>query len=752
MWREDLATTNPDGTITMTQEELRALSDTSRTTSGSIRSLGTMADRAGGALGGLVRGVPKQLSDFTEGVEKLIGTNSRFTNMMKFAESYIGVWQGLTKYGVNFGNQLDEMIIRAGRANLNMADLAKVVSENSRDLAGLGGTAQAGIDDFIRRQGRFFQQQERDFTGVQRQMMLLGLTVDDINNRFLSTDILNTIRNRQDALVGEARNRSAMAFTEEMDKLAKLTGKQADQLAKEQLEIARQGNVYAAEQMLPENTRDQISLAIGRMADFGDTARKMSTDILTRGFIDPNDPAVVALHSFAPDVVNSLYKAREAMQRGDRAESERLRGLAAEQMASLQRDRNFQQQAILGGVNEYSRGIMEVMTSMNRSAQVLSQGALEAELRRNGIEVNAENLQRLREQKLAENTAAQQANNQGLVAAYNEAIIALQSGAKAAQERIVTGFSSIGTTASAELIRQIRGIDLAAMAHEFSNVIGGAVDWSQTGKSITGVMSEQQDLLTQAARSTTDEARRIQLRDASTAIGAIRADLESANPTMTEEAARARVEEIMRNANLTTATLNANQVRVDATSAIINSALPPTQGTTSPGQAIGTFGNFNSLFRDFGSESMVPLHNIEAVLTPRQMGDVVQNASAGTMRAFVQELNQSRDYTPVLADMMSSINITLSSLDGKLNTLRMNIRESAPVVTEQNMSVEVRTAITEAMSKMPESIKRSFEDAVKGTLSAPITQLVELTRSGAEYHERVARNTDGISSDYMRGA
>lgn len=741
-------------------EQVRRFGDATDGASRQARRLEVALDRAGSAFGGIIRGAPQRLSDFTEGLTKLIGVGGPVNDAMKFAEGYVEVWQALTTSGFNFGNQLDRMIISAGAANMRLDDLAKITVEHGRSIAGMGATAEQGLSAFLTRQASFFRDQERQFDGVQRRLMALGLTTEDINERFLQFDTIQTVRNRRLQLAEDQRINQAAAFAEEMDRLAKLTGKQADQLAAEAATLERQGNIYAKAQMLPTETADVFRSTIQQLNDFGPAFGDLATDILTRGFINPNDPAVVALNSFAPDLVNTLYEAKAAMERGDASLAAQLRDRAAMEAAAVRQDRSVLQMALLGDATTFTGAMKTIVTDMNNSGQALRLTEVgqmfESNMGRAATSAGelADYLNRVLEAE--KKLQLEGVDSQQIIRAYNEALITLQSMARQVQERTVTGITNMSTAVSGGIIQGLREANLPGLTDSVLSEIAGAVDWF-TGRDedlVGRIQTAQRDLavLAQAADRDNDSDSAAQLLRFSNQIGEVAAQL-SANEISSEEA-RARLYDLQRlSREVRTPSMTVHADNVIMRPGIGDSANAIRGGASRQPNNIGTLGRTGSFFTNFGPGTDVTLHGIEGVFRPEHIEEIMEKSASGTINALVTQINStmSRNNERGLATSIGTVRNITTNLDGRLNTLRANI--SREIRETQSLSPEIiGSQIASVLEKMPNDMKKAFEDALTSTIRSPIEELVSVSARGTEYQEQVYKNTKGISRDYMRGA
>lgn len=738
-----------------TEEQLDRLGNSADRASGSAGRLSRALERAGSAFGGVLRGAPQSLSEFSDGVSKLFNGNGSVTRAMEFAEGYIGVWQELTRSGFNFGNELDRMAISAGQANMRLDDLAKIAQTNGQTIAGMGATAEQGISNFLARQGSFFRNQERQFDGVQRRLMALGLTTSDINERFLQFDTIQTVRNRRLSMSEDQRINQATAFAEEMDRLARLTGKQADQLAAEAVQLERNGQVYARAQMLPEETRDAFRSTIQQLQEVGPQFGNMARDILSRGFIDPNDPAVVMLQSFAPDLVNTLYAAREAQQRGDAAEATRLRDLAAIQAAQVRQSNDYLQQAALGSATIYTQGAADTITSMNESAQALRLAEIGDQFQTSmgRAATSADELARYLNGVLEAERRLQLegVDSQQVIRAYNEALITLQSMARRVQERTISGIADAATSVSGTAISTIRQTDIPSAVDEILGQAEGILRYYSARESdLAGIIQQRQQALATMAETATGQEQ-VDLLDQSRRLGEVVTDMR--NGLSSEEARRraAEIDTAAREIRTQNMTVHADNVRLSEGIEQRTSVLR--EAVSGQHNSIGTLGRTGSFFADFGSGTNVQLHGIEGVFRPNHIEDIMERSARGTISALVDQLNSStgRSDATSSATLTGSIRNITTTLNGRLNTLTANIsrdiRETNTISPEM-IGEQMRTAL----ANMPTDMKRAFEDALSNTLRQPIEQLVSVSTRGTEYQERVYKNTRGISQDYLRGA
>ena len=175
------------------------------------------------------------ISAFTDNVKGLGTLGQRL-------DVNIETFRQLAQTGANFGQSIVTLRQAAGDAALPLDDFAQLIGKNASSLTAMFGTTTEGAKR-IAELGRITRE-----VGIDR-LAPLGFTVDEINDTLL----LNLESQRRtgvfDQLTNNQRTQSAIRFAEELDRLAKLTGAQRDELrsqieqqqSNERFQVALQG-------------------------------------------------------------------------------------------------------------------------------------------------------------------------------------------------------------------------------------------------------------------------------------------------------------------------------------------------------------------------------------------------------------------------------------------------------------------------------------------------------------------------------
>ena len=135
------------------------------------------------------------------------------------------VFKSLASLGADFGQSLVNLRIGSRDALLPLLEFTDLVRANSTDLALLFGTVNQGTAQLsnLSREVR---------TNLLPQFASFGVTTDELNE-FLTTFLgIQRIQGRQDFLSQEATTAALQSYTGELDKVAKLTGIQRQELDK----------------------------------------------------------------------------------------------------------------------------------------------------------------------------------------------------------------------------------------------------------------------------------------------------------------------------------------------------------------------------------------------------------------------------------------------------------------------------------------------------------------------------------------
>ena len=305
------------------------------------------------------------ISAFTDNLGSTIGFLGRRL------DTNIETFRQLSQVGGNFGKSIVDLRLAAGEAALPLDDFAKLVANNSQNLAALFGSTTQGAKR-IAELGRITRE-----VGI-GQLAPLGFTVDEINETLLlnldsqrRTGILNQLTDKQ-------RVNSAINFAEELDRLAKLTGQQRDELRKQIEQQQANERFQAFLQGATDETRQRLQAFAGTVAGISPDLAEGFQDLIANAGVPVTESALALVQNIpgARGVINDLISGVTTSEQA----LVKIRDLSAGSVDRFRKATVTGQVEFLrlqGGIIELGRRVTDtgsVMNEQNKSASSLVQG------------------------------------------------------------------------------------------------------------------------------------------------------------------------------------------------------------------------------------------------------------------------------------------------------------------------------------------------------------------------------------------
>lgn len=228
-----------------------------------------------------------KLSDFYAAFKDLpffMGTVATiFSQVIKYSEDLLEVYQNLTKVGASFGGDLFVMRNAAARAQLSMSEFAGVVSRNSELFASMGGNVQAGINQFVNIQNRLMGPN----SPYARQLLALGYSSADAAEMIASYMRGQGTMNKQELMNTEKVTKGVVAYATELDTLSKLTGKQREKIEEELKAVEMEETYQRFLSQLDEGEAKRIRIAVANMLQTGGKDAAEQLKLAVRGINTP---------------------------------------------------------------------------------------------------------------------------------------------------------------------------------------------------------------------------------------------------------------------------------------------------------------------------------------------------------------------------------------------------------------------------------------------------------------------------------
>ena len=265
---------------------LEVLANTASTVLGGAFNLLTSAI---GATIGSVVGMGKellaggnQLTDFAQYLP-IPG----LTALSGLLDNQVNLFRELSSTGAAFGNNMFEITRIAGNAAIPQRDFAELLSTQADSLRLFGASVQSGARSFAG------MSKEMRQGGIGPQLMAMGFSTQELNENLISYNEMMQVSGRRRYMSDQDLVQGAQAYSRELDKIAKLTGKSREQLAEEmkqknldirrQMAIAKYGEEFGLRLQQAAAVSPQFEAALLDMSD------GIANDPLTRQLMAQSD-------------------------------------------------------------------------------------------------------------------------------------------------------------------------------------------------------------------------------------------------------------------------------------------------------------------------------------------------------------------------------------------------------------------------------------------------------------------------------
>ena len=275
------------------------------------------------------------ISAFTDNLKGFNAITDSIVNLGNRLDTNIETFRGLAETGASFGQSIVGLRRAAATAALPLDDFAALVRDNSVNLAALFGSTTEGAKRVAQLAAGFRR------TNIDA-LAPLGFTIDEINETLLQ----NLERQRRtfnfEGKADESNMASALAYAQQLDRLAKLTGVQRKEL---QAQIESQMSNERFQAMLAGQTRETGQ----RLETFAATIGSISPE-LAEGFQDLIANAGVPVTEAALALVQNLPEARFAVQNLISGVTTAEDALVSVRDASVRSQDRFRQATVTGQV------------------------------------------------------------------------------------------------------------------------------------------------------------------------------------------------------------------------------------------------------------------------------------------------------------------------------------------------------------------------------------------------------------------
>lgn len=250
----------------------------------------TAASKIGNAFGVMFKSFSGLAEEFLIGGDRLSDFTSHVTGAMKeipviggvlggavqlfvgVIDSQIDTFRQLSSTGVTFGSSLFDAKAAATQAGLSMQTFANTISQNSESLALLGGGAAEGARTFKNVSGIVQKQFGPQFSA-------LGLQMEETAQFTADYLELQARLGRGQKMNEQQLAQGTAGYIKQLDYLAKVTGKQREQIAQElksaTLDKRLQAMMATMDEGVRENLTSTLSIIEGASPEMADAVKNM---------------------------------------------------------------------------------------------------------------------------------------------------------------------------------------------------------------------------------------------------------------------------------------------------------------------------------------------------------------------------------------------------------------------------------------------------------------------------------------------
>jgi len=609
-----------------------------------VSNIGTKGKEAAKGMVGVATAFATGKPTISSTLDSMGGLGKNISPIAKHLEKQVGMYQQLTRGGVHFSGKMEvagEMAISAG---LDMKQFGGLIEQNTEMFAAMGNTAQDGAKNFFNQ----LENLRNSTDGYGQTLRALGVSYEEQAENMAMIQNFENMSMRKGFSSDAKRNAATVAFSQELDLLSKLTGKQSDELKKGMSEMMRSGDFKALQMGMGADM--QAALTTGaeeaKEAGIGDLFK----DMMIRGFPSKDQSKLAGLYGESMAV---MQKMKAAQDEGNHAEFNRLKSQLS--AATLKDQLANKELAQLGGTT----GVTQIA-----SAALAESGAFHTTLRNLYAQKTRELGRALTGDEVDELTAKARATAKKeqdkqivevpkqvigvMIEAQNEMVNIAATTQKEATVRI---YSEVADAMGGTLAK-IKAWDPAAKLDEGINV---AVDWfndfftNEGGPEADLAVSQASRLGPEGADLANKLQEQIDIRDnanQSSAPGDVEAAV-AASTRIAELQAQIKTESTKQ--GITPPNTNLPPINTQVASslqAILQELLNWTQGgppegqTGSPGmkQAVS---ELSSLTQNWGTGSLAMLHGEEAIITKKQLAMI--DSSFNELFSRTASMEQPKD-------------------------------------------------------------------------------------------------------------
>ena len=643
-----------------------------------------------------------------------------------YGQTTVEKWREVSKFGASFGN--DAIGFRAGAAQTRMSfdEYTNFLSKNKESLIGLGSS--------VTESARAFNSFSKDFfdTDVADKMRAMGYSTEELNGVLLQNMANQRLVNLNEKEARGVAIRAAADLAEQMDAVAKLTGKSRQ----EQEEAARARSTDAQYQAMEKLAlmgldNEEKAARLAAIQSMQTSAHALGPSIegvvkeMATGGVRSKEASeqMAALGPAGRQLQEAVNAAKNAKTEEQKAAAERLMEDAKAAVIAQQNTTGYLQAQQLG-IGAFKSGAESTMAY----SKTLDAIAIE------GVEENGKrrqlNLSNEKDAKLA----AQLANDR----------------VKLEQEgKTKTGEQIEGAATTDAIVKfQSRAADAGAAIN--ANLVAPLNE--ALGKNIRKYGEENGDPLRNVKDGVTARAR-FEAPIGALTNAMIGSGNQAAQPQTVTDKETGKEYRIPKELGA----MKQHESMMGAIGALKQMDVTTLNvlGKLNPGASRqhGSLGETGNLFENFGSGTLAMLHGRESVITEDQMKNFMKGAQSSNIEGMLKNLTTSVESGIDINSMSKDFNTSISAIAPKMSVPSMNGFKSVADQAESKLKQmdQKETPAVSNLDKMQYTDTKSTSLSDLGDkldlLNNSINQLVALSAQSVEVSTKQVKVTKGLSGN-----
>lgn len=181
---------------------------------------------------------------------------SAFERLALFQQANLTAYQTMSSAGVNFAGSLTDMRLAAQKSFITLDRFAAIMKENGQAFALMGGNVNEGAMAFAKMSNSLID------SDAGRHLLNLGYTAEQVNTGMLDYISISGSRTKKEMTNSTGLIASSVQYMEQLDGLARITGKNREEQAKALKEASLNAAWQAKEATMLPAERDKANAAL----------------------------------------------------------------------------------------------------------------------------------------------------------------------------------------------------------------------------------------------------------------------------------------------------------------------------------------------------------------------------------------------------------------------------------------------------------------------------------------------------------